>query len=213
MDSLTRGIRVLHHSAIRLEDDQKVLYFDPFGLERAPHDADYIFVTHDHYDHFSPEDIRRVARQDTVLIVPESIREVARSVALPLLAVKPGQTAALPGIVFRTVPAYNLNKSFHPRENGWVGYITEADGRVCYVAGDTDCTPEALSVRCDVALLPIGGTYTMDAREAADLARSIRPRVVIPTHYGSVVGSPEDGARFAALLKEDVPCRLLMERP
>ena len=136
-------------------------------IPTASHDADYIFVTHDHYDHFSPGDIGRVSKADTTLVVPESARAAAEAVGLAVLPVQVGQSAALPGVSFRTVPAYNLNKKFHPRAKDWVGYVAELGGGIYYIAGDTDATPEARAVRCDVALLPIGGTYTMDAEEAA----------------------------------------------
>ena len=207
MDDLTRGIRVLHQNAIRMEADGKVLYFDPYGVQEAPHDADYIFITHDHYDHFSPEDIGRVARSDTTLVIPESARAAAESVGLAVLSVQMGQSAALPGVSFHTVPAYNINKKFHPRAKDWVGYVVEFGGRVCYIAGDTDATPEAHAVRCDVALLPIGGTYTMDAGEAADLARAIRPRVVIPTHYSRTAAARQ----LEDLLAGEIPCQILLE--
>lgn len=207
MDDLIRGIRVLHQNAIRMEADGRVLYFDPYGVQDAPHDANYIFITHDHYDHFSPEDIGRVAKAGTTLIIPESARAAAETVGLAVLPVQVGQSAALPGVRFHTVPAYNLNKKFHPRPKDWVGYVVEFGGRVCYIAGDTDATPEARAVRCDVALLPIGGTYTMDPGEAADLARAIRPRVVIPTHYSRAAAARQ----FEDLLAGDVPCRILLE--
>lgn len=207
MDDLIRGIRVLHQNAIRMEADGRVLYFDPYGVQDAPHDADYIFITHDHYDHFSPEDIGRVAKAGTTLIIPESAQATAETVGLAVLPVRVSQSAALPGVRFHTVPAYNLNKKFHPRPKDWVGYVAEFGGRVCYIAGDTDATPEARAVRCDVALLPIGGTYTMDPGEAADLARAIRPRVVIPTHYSRAAAARQ----FEDLLAGDVPCRILLE--
>ncbi len=207
MDNLTRGIRVLHQNAIRIEADGRVLYFDPYGVQGAPHDADYIFVTHDHYDHFSPEDIGRVSKAGTTLVVPESARAAAEAVGLAVLPVQVGQSAALPGVSFRTVPAYNLNKKFHPRAKDWVGYTAELGGGIYYIAGDTDATPEARAVRCDVALLPIGGTYTMDAEEAADLARAIRPRVVVPTHYSHAAAARQ----FRQLLEGVVPCQILLE--
>lgn len=207
MDNLIRGIRVLHQNAIRIEAYGKVLYFDPYGVQGAPHDADYIFVTHDHYDHFSPGDIGRVSKAGTTLVVPESARAAAEAVGLAVLPVQVGQSAALPGVSFRTVPAYNLNKKFHPRAKDWVGYVAELGGGIYYIAGDTDATPEARAVRCDVALLPIGGTYTMDAEEAADLARAIRPRVVVPTHYSHAAAARQ----FLQLLDGVVPCQILLE--
>lgn len=211
MDELIRGIRVLHHSAIRIEAGGKVLYFDPFGVKDTPHDADYILITHDHYDHLSPEDIEKVSREDTVLLAPASTATKAKQCGLAVLPVQPGQRMALPGMAVHTVPAYNIKNSFHPKANGWVGYVAEVGDCTYYVAGDTDHTPESDEVRCDVALLPVGGTYTMNAAEAAALAKHIRPRTVIPTHYGSVVGSATDAEEFARLLGEDVSCKVLME--
>lgn len=208
MENLIRGIRVLHQNAIRMEADGKVLYFDPYGVPDASHDADYIFITHDHYDHFSPEDISRVAGEGTLLIVPESARAAAETVGLAVLPVKIGQSVTLPGVAFHAVPAYNIGKKFHPRARDWLGYVIEFGGRTCYVAGDTDCTPEAEAVRCDVALLPIGGTYTMNAQEAAGLARSIGPRLVIPTHYSSAAAPRQ----LEQLLAGEIPCRILLER-
>lgn len=212
MENLTRGIRVLHHSAIRIESCGKVLYFDPFGIEDAFHDADYVFITHDHYDHFSPEDIRSVSRPDTVLIAPQSMVEKTSVTGLSVLVTQIGRRAELPGITYRAISAYNPAKPFHPQANGWVGYVVTLGGLSYYVAGDTDRTPENECIRCDVALLPIGGTYTMDAAEAAELALEIRPQVVIPTHYGAVTGKAADAETLLRLLDGKIPCRILMER-
>ncbi len=193
-------IRVNAHSSVRVELGGKVLYVDPFSLSDAPHGADLIFFTHDHFDHFSPEDVARVDKPDTAFVFPASMAEKAAAVVggRRALAVKPGERGELDGVAFEAVPAYNPGKRFHPKANGWVGYVLEAEGLRIYVAGDTDATPEAAAVRCDAALLPIGGTYTMDAAEAAALVNQMRPGLVIPIHYGSVVGSPADFARFAA---------------
>ena len=122
------------------------------------------------------------------------------------MPVRPGARYEVRGVTFETVPAYNLNKKFHPRANNWVGYVVTVDGLRFYVAGDTDDTPEARSVRCDAAFLPAGGTYTMTAREAAALAACIRPQAAVPTHYGCIVGSLSDGDTFAAALPPDISC-------
>lgn len=199
-------IRVNAHSSVRVELGGKVLYVDPFSLREEPHDADLIFLTHEHYDHFSPEDIARVDKPDTVFILPASMADKAAPVVGPrqVLSVEPGQQGEIGGVRFEAVPAYNLHKPFHPRSKGWVGYVLEAEGLRIYVAGDTDATPEAAAVRCDAALLPIGGTYTMNPQKAAALVNEMRPGLVIPTHYGSVVGSPKDFSRFAAEVAEGI---------
>ena len=204
--AIPEWIRVNAHSSVRIELAGKVAWVDPFSLEEEPHDADLIFLTHDHFDHFSPADIALAGRPDTVFVLPESIARKTAEVIGPrqALTVNPGDRGEAEGIAFEAVPAYNPGKRFHPRANNWVGYVLEAEGLRVYVAGDTDATPEAGAVRCDVALLPIGGTYTMDAEEAAALANQIRPRVVIPIHYGSVVGTSDDFARFAAGVEEGI---------
>ena len=203
---LQERVRVNAHSSVRLELGGKVLYVDPFSLTEAHHDADLIFLTHDHFDHFSPADIALVSKADTVFVLPESIAVKAASAIGPRrsVTVNPGDRGEIEGIAFEAVPAYNPGKRFHPRANDWVGWVLEAEGLRFYVAGDTDATPEAAAVRCDAALLPIGGTYTMDAEEAAALANQIRPRLVIPIHYGSVVGTANDFARFAAGIEEGI---------
>lgn len=171
------------------------------------HDADYILITHDHYDHFSPEDIRKAAGEDTVLIVPEKMGKKAGK-EIPFLTkictVRPGERREIEGLMLETVPAYNMLKPFHIKSAGWVGYILTLEDKRIYIAGDTDATKEAEQVKCDIALVPIGGTYTMDAKKAAELVSRICPETAIPTHYGSIVGKPEDAEVFAAHVKDQV---------
>ena len=197
-EALLRGITVNAHSSVRVEAEGKVLYVDPFKLQAAPHDADLIFLTHDHFDHYSPEDVEKVLKETTVFVLPQSTAKAAAAQIGNRCTViaEPGKSGAAAGIAFEAVPAYNPNKQFHPRKNGWVGYVLQLNGLRIYVAGDTDATEEAAAVRCDVAMLPIGGKYTMDALEAAALVKQMRPQAVIPIHYGSVAGVPEDFDRF-----------------
>ncbi|MBQ1371449.1 MAG: MBL fold metallo-hydrolase [Oscillospiraceae bacterium] len=205
-------IQVNTHSSICLRLGEKRVYIDPFRLEEAPHDADLIMITHEHFDHFSPEDIEKVGRADTAFVLPTSMEQTAADTlkGRSLRFVAPGESGSAAGIDFTAIPAYNLGKPFHPKQQGWVGYLLQAEGQRIYIAGDTDATDEAAAVRCDVALLPIGGKYTMDAVEAAALANTIRPALVIPVHYGSVTGSPEDFERFAAAVDPAIRvCRLL----
>ena len=196
------------HSSIRYTGTVTV-WFDPFRVEEAAGDGDVIFITHDHYDHFSPEDIRRVMKPDAVLVLPESCCPAALAAgfsASQLLPVRAGTHYTVKGISFTAVPAYNIGKPFHPRVNGWVGYAAELDGLRVYVAGDTDDTPEARAVSCDAAFLPVGGTYTMTAAEAAALANILHPQTAVPTHYGGIVGAVTDGDDFAAHLAPDICC-------
>ena len=178
---------VLNHACVRIEGS-KVLYFDPFKIETAPHDADYIFITHSHYDHENLEDIEKVKNAETVLI---SYRDM-----------KPGDEKSFDELKIKAVAAYNKLKPFHMKVNGWLGYLVTLDGMEFYIAGDTDNTPEAREVRCDVCFIPVGGTYTCDAKQGAELAKAIAPRIeAVPYHYGSIVGTDEDAELFRKLLE------------
>ena len=208
---MTDNIAVNEQNSVRIKDSHGMIYIDPFRITGNPNDAALIFITHDHYDHFSPEDIARVAGDNTTLIVPEKMKNKAQKAAElvnSVVTVSPGESREINGLEFETVPAYNHMKPFHPRSAGWVGYILNIEGMRIYVAGDTDATQEAKEVKCDVALVPVGGTYTMDAKKAAELVNIIRPGVAIPVHYGSVVGSPEDGKIFAENVSEAVKVEL-----
>lgn len=214
MEQFIRRFSINCHSSIRCRcDSGTVLRFDPFRVADVPHDGDVIFVTHDHYDHLSPEDIRRVMKPGAVLVLPESSVDAAEAAGFSpaqLFPVQPGKAYRVGDIAFETVAAYNIGKKFHPAANRWVGYVVSVDGRRVYVAGDTDDTPEARAVRCDVAFLPVGGTYTTTAAEAAALASAIHPALAIPTHYGSIVGEPGDGTAFAAALDSTILCVALL---
>jgi len=212
---MTDPITINAHSSIRL-DLGEVLYFDPFHITKETHDADVILCTHDHYDHFSPEDIEKIVKDDTVFVIPESSLGVVSS-KLPvdasrILTVKAGDEITVKGITIEAVAAYNPNKKFHPKERGWVGYIAESKGVRYYVAGDTDVTEEAKRVKCNVALIPIGGTYTMTWQEGAELIREIEPDYVVPTHYADIVGTKEDGSAFAeAIGKAGIPTKVVLK--
>ena len=201
------SIEVNTQNSIRIASRVGVIYVDPLEISDDRHDADYILITHDHYDHFSPEDIRKVAKADSILVVPEKMAVKAQEVADAvgrIESVKPAVYREVNGLEFETVPAYNTLKPFHPKSAEWVGYILRIDGKRIYIAGDTDATKEAKAVKCDVALVPIGGTYTIDAKKAAELVNTIRPDIAVPVHYGSIVGKPSDGDEFAENVKSPV---------
>jgi len=196
-------ITINTHSSIRIASE-KVIYADPFRITEESHDADIILITHSHYDHFSPEDIRKVMKSDTILVCPASMKG-AEETGLETRRLAPGESADVLGINIETVPAFNKLKPFHPKSSGWVGYIISLPelGRI-FIAGDTDENSENSRVKCDIAMLPVGGTYTMNAKAAAKLANTISPKYAIPTHYGSVAGSPEDGEKFCSLLSSGI---------
>ena len=195
------NIQVNTQSSIRIEGSETV-YFDPIKITEASHDADVIFITHPHSDHFDPESIENIRKDGTVFIIPASMasdmKKVTGEPTVHLLA--PEENLTVRDLKITAVPAYNKLKPFHPKHNKWLGYLLEMDGTRSYVAGDTDSVKELKSIQCDIALVPIGGTYTMNAKEAAALINIIEPAVVIPTHYGSLVGSPEDEKTFRKLL-------------
>ena len=213
---MTDNIRVLTHSSIRTTDESAgVIYIDPYEIEGNPGDASIILITHDHYDHFSPKDIVKIANEDTILVVPEKMENKAQEAAGSVGKIEtviPGVFREAGGLEFETVPAYNTLKPFHTKSAGWVGYILRVNGKRIYIAGDTDLTKEARGVKCDIALVPVGGTYTMDAKKAAELVNELRPEIAIPVHYGSVAGSPADADRFAEMVKEPVRVEIKMEK-
>ena len=206
-------IDVFTQNSIRIRDERKTIYIDPFKMQEVHHDADLIFITHDHFDHFSPEDIEKVSKSGTVLIVPEKMKTKAAEVSNlvgRIETVRPNDSYTIEGISFDTVRAYNNLKPFHPKSANWVGYIIESGGKRVYIAGDTDATKDAREVKCDVALVPVGGTYTMDAKKAAELINTIKPEIAIPVHYGGIVGKAEDAETFKAHVAPPVEVQIKM---
>lgn len=210
---MLENIEVLTHSSIKISKN-KVIYIDPFNIEKVYNDADLIFITHDHYDHYSEEDIDKVKKDNTVFIVPEGLltKLIKKGIKQDyIIAMKTNQTRRILGIRFETVPAYNVNKTFHTKEKGWVGYIIELGGIRYYFAGDTDINEENKKVKCDVAFIPVGGTYTMDYKEAAQLINEIKPKIAVPIHYGSIVGTKQDAISFIKLLHSSIKGVILMK--
>lgn len=205
------GVSVLKHNSIKIKKE-KVIYIDPFQIDIPAHDADLILCTHSHYDHFSPKDILAIANEHTAIITTGDCKDEIEKLGFideNVYYVEPYNKFEFEGIEIEAIPAYNKFKEFHPKKNKWVGYLLKIEGITYYIAGDTDKTREAKQVECDVAFLPVGGTYTMNYVEAADLANKLKPKFVIPTHYGSIVGDPECGILFKELINEkDTKCEV-----
>ena len=200
------NIEVLCHSSIKISGEY-VIYIDPFKINKEYNDADLIMITHSHFDHYSEEDIDKVKKEDTVIMGTKDLQEKFLSYGFnenKIIIVEPNKQYAYKDINVETIPAYNVNKKFHPKENGWVGYIITINGVRYYIAGDTDITEENSRVKCDVALVPIGGTYTMIATEAANLVNTIMPKYAIPVHYGEIVGTKQDAEDFINALKPEI---------
>lgn len=211
--SLRNKLQVLHHSSIRICDG-KTIYIDPFEIKEAIHDADLICITHDHHDHFDPESIGKICKDTTCLLLPSFMETKKLPDLLPIDQIHFISAGDSFNAEFATVtatPAYNEHKQFHTKEYGGIGYLIQLNHTTYCIAGDTDDLPQLEQIQCDVALLPVGGTYTMNAAEAAHLANSIMPAFAVPTHYGSVVGSVTDGASFIDALAPSIKGVLLME--
>ena len=211
---MLENIEVLYHSSIRI-NKEKTIYIDPFKIDRNYNDADIVFITHDHYDHYSEEDIDKVINENTTIIIPEELLTKLLRKGInknAIITVEPNKNYMVQGIKFETISAYNTNKTFHPKENGWVGYIIIINGIRYYIAGDTDITEENKQVKCDVAFVPVGGTYTMDFKEAASLINEIKPKIAIPIHYGSIVGTEQDAIDFVRLLHPEIKGIILMKK-
>ena len=211
---MLENIEVLYHSSIRISKN-KVIYIDPFKIDKNYNDADIVFITHDHFDHYSEEDIDKVINENTTIIIPEELLTKILRKGInknAVITVESNKEYMVQGIKFKTIPAYNTNKTFHPKENGWVGYIITLDDIRYYIAGDTDITEENRKVKCDVAFVPVGGTYTMDFKEAAQLINEIQPKIAVPIHYGSVVGTKQDATDFIKLLHSSIKGIILMQQ-
>ena len=203
-------ITVNSNNSVRIELDGKIIYVDPYEIEGSPQDADYIFVTHDHYDHFSLDDINKILKRETAFIVPMPMdKKVRKNTAAGInYPVEPGKSYEVNGLSFETVAMYNKLKPFHPKKAGWCGYIINVSGNRIYIAGDIDDVDEAFAVSCDIAMVPIGGFYTMNYKEAAGLINKIKPKVAIPTHYGKVVGKVSYGEDFKKLVDDGIQVSL-----
>ena len=194
---MIENIKWLGHAGFKIKGD-KTVYIDPFKInDKEP--ADIIIVTHEHFDHLSPEDIKKIQTGKTVIITtPDCYSKVSGNVK----TISPGKSIEVDGIKIEAVPAYNTNKHFHPKSNGWIGVIVTVNDKRIYHAGDTDNIPEMANLKnIDIALLPVSGTYVMTADEAADAANRIMPNVAVPMHYGAIVGTRADAEKFKRLCK------------
>ncbi|KAF0182083.1 MAG: metal dependent hydrolase [Nitrospirae bacterium] len=195
----------LGHDTFKISGS-KIIFTDPYQIV-TPDVADIIVITHDHYDHCSPDDIEKLRGPHTVVVATS---DCAPRISGSIKPLAPGETLVLDGVTIIAVSAYNTNKQFHPRDRGWVGYIIKVDGRSIYFAGDTDYIPEMNQLgTIDIAFLPVSGTYVMTSDEAAQAALAIRPKLAIPMHFGSIVGTRNDAEHFAELLKGTVEVRIL----
>ena len=210
---MLENISIIHHSSIKFSDNIKI-YFDPYEINENNNDADIIFITHNHYDHYSENDIKKIYNANTKFIIPKDLEKELLNLGIKkenIITVAPNNNYNVLDISFKTIPAYNINKPFHPKENNWVGYLINYNNFTYYIAGDTDITEDNKLIKCDVAFLPIGGKYTMNYKEAAELTNIIKPKIVVPIHYGLIIGTTEDAIEFAKLINKDITCKILIK--
>ncbi len=203
-------VNVNFQNSIQLNDN---IYIDPFKLNEYT-EAKYIFITHSHYDHLSLSDIKLIYNYQTKVIAPLDCLNDLLSININkdnIILVKPNEEYNLEDISFKTVPSYNINKTFHPKENNWVGYLINIDNEISYIVGDSDFIPEMNNIKCDNLFIPIGGVYTMNVDEAIEAIKVINPQVVYPTHYGSIIpNSDKSGIILQEQIKENYNVKLFL---
>lgn len=198
----------LGHASFKIKTD-KIIYIDPYEIPEEEK-ADIILITHEHYDHCSITDIKNLAKKGThILVTPDCLSKVSGIEGADIIPVEPDKGYDVDGVKVETLPAYNMKKQFHPKENEWVGYILNLKDKRVYHAGDTDFIPEMKGLKnIDIALLPIGGTYTMNTKEAAEAANTIRPRIAIPMHYNKIQGTEADPEDFKNKVNKGIEVKI-----
>ena len=188
---MVEKIQWLGHSSVKIEGE-KTIFIDPWKLD-TEEKADIILISHSHRDHLSLEDVKNLSKDDTVVVTTQ---DSAEQLSGNVKTLKPGDSVVIDGILVEAVPAYNLNKDFHPKENNWIGFVITVNGKRIYYCGDTDRIPEMNDLSANIVIVPVGGKYTMTAEEAAEAVNLIKPELAIPIHYGDIIGSENDALRF-----------------
>ncbi|MBF0302569.1 MAG: MBL fold metallo-hydrolase [Desulfamplus sp.] len=216
-NTILEKIKWLGHDCMMIDSVEAgypIIYFDPYQIETkdksntsenkadaSKSKADIILITHEHYDHCSPEDVKKILGQNTIIVTEKDSakklkKELGKSVEGKIEVIAPGDNINVKGINIAAVPSYNIDKKFHPKSKNWLGFVVDIGRVKVYHAGDTDLIPEMSDIKCDIAFLPVSGTYVMTAGEAISAALEIKPQVAIPMHYGSLVGGDSDAEMF-----------------
>lgn len=202
------NIKINTHSSIQIDE----IFFDPYQIKTKNFKAKFICITHTHYDHFDIESIKNIADKNTIIVAPHDTKQLLeQNFNNKIFYVKPNEILHFEDFELETFASYNTNKSFHPKSNNWVGYKLSKNSKTYAIVGDTDSTPELEHlINIDVLFLPIGGTYTMNAKEAAELANRLKPKLVIPVHYGTIVGTKEDEVTFLKHLNSNINYKIFL---
>jgi L-ascorbate metabolism protein UlaG (beta-lactamase superfamily) len=206
IQDFSKKITWLGHDGFRI-DSKKIIYLDPYGISGGPK-ADLILISHDHFDHCSPEDVAKIQGSKTVIVTE---KDSAKKLSGDVRIVKPGESLNVDDFKIQAVPSYNTDKDFHPKANDWLGFIVEIEGITVYHAGDSDFIPEMNDLKVDIALLPVSGTYVMTADQAVKAALAINPKLAIPMHYGAIVGDEQDALSFKKALEGKVEVLILQK--
>ena len=206
VQDIAKKIVWLGHDSFRI-DASKTIYLDPYQVSSGPK-ADLIMITHDHFDHCSPDDVAKIQQPGTVIVTE---KDSAKKLTGDLREIKPGESLVVDEVKVEAVPSYNTDKEFHPKKNAWLGFIIEIQGVRVFHAGDTDFIPEMNGFNVDIALLPVSGTYVMTADQAVKAALAISPKLAIPMHYGTIVGSDQDAITFKKALEGKIEVIVLQK--
>jgi L-ascorbate metabolism protein UlaG (beta-lactamase superfamily) len=207
IQDFSKKINWLGHDGFRI-DTEKTVYFDPFQIAGGPR-ADLIVISHDHFDHCSPEDVEKIQDSQTVIVTE---KDSAKKLSGDVRVLKPGDSLRVDDINIQAVPSYNTDKDFHPKANNWLGFIVEIEGITVYHAGDADFIPEMKDMEVDIALLPVSGTYVMTSSQAVKAAQAIHPKLAIPMHYGAIVGDEQDAFNFKKALEGEIEVLILKKQ-
>ena len=203
----------LGHAAFKIKTaDDKIIYIDPYSINKEMEKADLILITHSHPDNCSIADINKIIKPNSKIVITADCQSTIMRTNIPVKIeiTEPGKEFDFGNIRISSIPAYNKDKSFHPQDEDWVGYVIKLEDMIIYHAGDTDVIPEMQKLTGHkkngsqfVALLPIGGRFTMNVEEAIEAVKIIKPSLAIPMHYGTVIGSKDDAKEFVKLCRDE----------